>query len=111
MYKQVLHPRTRGFSSLVQTIRPRLSAVYDISIAYSSFNKWNVNTEVGSCCLKDMILGQFPAEVHFSIKKYSESVVPEDEDSLSKWLNDRWDYKEKQLEDFYRIGILILRHF
>ncbi|XP_077285188.1 lysocardiolipin acyltransferase 1-like isoform X2 [Arctopsyche grandis] len=99
-YRQVLHPRTRGFTSLVQLLQPKLTAVYDITIGYENFKKATPEL-VETCCLKDMITGRFPTGVHFYIKRYSINSLPDDPISLGNWLNDIWKNKEEKLDNFY----------
>lgn len=69
LFRQVLHPRTTGFTNLVQLLRPKLASVYDITIGYENFKKASPDL-VETCCLKDMASGRFPTGVHFYIKRY-----------------------------------------
>lgn len=94
-YNYVLHPRTTGFTYLVQHMKNNNSfdAVYDISIAYPDNI---VEHEL------DILKGKFPTEVHYHIKRYAAQDLPSDSKGLENWCKERWLEKEKQLETFYK---------
>ncbi|XP_014220970.1 lysocardiolipin acyltransferase 1-like [Trichogramma pretiosum] len=94
-YRQLLHPKTTGFTYVVmhQQQAGRLDAVYDLTIAYPD--------HVPQCEL-DLLRGKMPDEVHFHVRRIAKQDVPKDEESLRRWLEDRWRIKERQLELFHK---------
>ncbi|KAK3746125.1 hypothetical protein QZH41_008821 [Actinostola sp. cb2023] len=95
-YEYVLHPRIRGFTFCVQNLQQgRLDAIHDVTVGY----------DVNRCFWeKDLILGNFPREMHFHLQRHPIKTLPEDEDGLGKWCCERWDEKEERLKKFYAVG-------
>lgn len=94
-YTYTLHPKTTGFAYLVQHFQRAnyLDAVYDLTIAYPDYIP---QSEI------DLIMGRFPREVHFHIRRISSADIPAHDDStLRRWLEDRWSDKEMILKRFY----------
>ncbi|XP_017576479.1 lysocardiolipin acyltransferase 1 isoform X2 [Pygocentrus nattereri] len=93
-YEYVLHPRTTGFTFIVDTLRKgnNLDAVHDVTVAYPQ----NIpQTE------RHLMLGLFPREIHFHVRRYPLSTLPEGSDLLQAWCQDRWTEKEQRLREFY----------
>ncbi|KAL0969664.1 hypothetical protein UPYG_G00230460 [Umbra pygmaea] len=93
-FEYVLHPRTTGFTFIVDTLRKgdNLDAVHDITVAYPK----NIpQTE------RHLILGQFPREIHFHVRRYEASSLPTSPSKLQAWTQERWAEKEVRLRDFY----------
>ncbi|KAG7509629.1 lysocardiolipin acyltransferase 1 [Solea senegalensis] len=89
----VLHPRTTGFSFIVDKLRQgdNLDAVHDITVAYP---KTIPQTE------RHLILGLFPPEIHFHVRRYPVASLPSSSE-LQSWCQARWAEKEIRLRDFY----------
>ncbi|XP_036006459.1 lysocardiolipin acyltransferase 1 isoform X3 [Fundulus heteroclitus] len=90
----VLHPRSTGFTFIVDRLRKgdNLDAVHDITVAYPK----NIpQTE------RHLILGQFPREIHFHVRRYPVSSLPSSSSELESWCRARWAEKEIRLRDFY----------
>lgn len=69
-----------------------LDAVHDITVAYPK----NIpQTE------RHLILGLFPREIHFHVRRYSVTLLPSSSSDLESWCRDRWAEKEARLHDFY----------
>ncbi|XP_026278500.1 lysocardiolipin acyltransferase 1-like [Frankliniella occidentalis] len=96
-YEYVLHPKTTGFVFLANTMREykHLDAIYDVSVGYP---KTLVQSEV------DLFRGHIPEEIHFHFKRYNVADIPETENDLKAWLEQRWREKEQQLQQFYKDG-------
>ncbi|XP_014249729.1 lysocardiolipin acyltransferase 1-like isoform X3 [Cimex lectularius] len=96
-YKQVLHPKTTGFTYLVQKMSSvnQLDAVYDLSVAYPGTLP---ETEF------DVLRGYFPEQVHFNIRRYPIDQLPVDDEELKHWLSNIWKDKEDTLIQFYESG-------
>jgi lysocardiolipin and lysophospholipid acyltransferase len=95
-YEYVLHPRVRGFTFCMENLRNgRLDAVHDITVGYDvNHSFWEI----------DLILGNFPREMHFYIERHPTETLPEDEKELEKWCTKKWEEKEERLKNFYTIG-------
>lgn len=72
-----------------------LDAIYDVSVGYP---KTLVQSEV------DLFRGHIPEEIHFHFKRYNVADIPETENDLKAWLEQRWKEKEQQLQQFYKDG-------
>ncbi|XP_077588124.1 lysocardiolipin acyltransferase 1 [Stigmatopora nigra] len=93
-YQHVLHPRTTGFTFIVERLRKgdNLDAVHDITVAYPK----NIpQTE------RHLMLGLFPREIHFHVRRYPVSTLPTASTELESWCRERWAEKESRLRDFY----------
>ncbi|KAG9333533.1 hypothetical protein JZ751_011413 [Albula glossodonta] len=93
-YEFVLHPRTTGFTFIVDTLRKgdNLDAIHDITVAYPQ----NIpQTE------RHLVLGLFPREIHFHVRRYPVSSLPSSREELQGWCQERWAEKEARLREFY----------
>jgi len=94
-YEYVLHPRTTGFTFVVERLREgkNLDAVHDITVAYPH----NIpQTE------RHLLLGDFPKEIHFHVHRYPVDALPESREDLQLWCHRRWEEKEERLRSFYQ---------
>ncbi|KAH0509717.1 Lysocardiolipin acyltransferase 1 [Microtus ochrogaster] len=94
-YEYVLHPRTTGFTFVVDRLREgnNLDAVHDITVAYP----YNIpQTE------KHLLLGDFPKEIHFHVHRYPVNTLPTSKEDLQLWCHKRWEEKEERLRSFYQ---------
>lgn len=94
-YEYVLHPRTTGFTFVVDRLREgkNLDAVHDITVAYPH----NIpQTE------KHLLQGDFPREIHFHVHRYPVDSLPVAKEDLQLWCHRRWEEKEERLRSFYR---------
>ncbi|XP_066451215.1 lysocardiolipin acyltransferase 1 [Eleutherodactylus coqui] len=94
-YEYVLHPRTTGFTFIVHRLREgnNLDAIHDITVAYPH----NIpQTE------KHILMGNFPKEIHFHVRRYPVSSLPASKEDLQLWCQDRWKEKEERLQSFYK---------
>uniref|UniRef100_A0A8C5MYN6 Lysocardiolipin acyltransferase 1 n=1 Tax=Leptobrachium leishanense TaxID=445787 RepID=A0A8C5MYN6_9ANUR len=93
-YDYVLHPRTTGFTFIVDRLREghNLDAIHDITVAYPQ----NIpQTE------KHILNGSFPKEIHFHVCRYPVDTLPASKDELQLWCQERWKEKEDRLRVFY----------
>ncbi|XP_036290754.1 lysocardiolipin acyltransferase 1 isoform X1 [Pipistrellus kuhlii] len=94
-YEYVLHPRTTGFTFVVDRLREgkNLDAVHDITVAYPH----NIpQTE------KHILQGDFPKEIHFHVNRYPVDALPTSKEDLELWCHKRWEEKEERLRSFYQ---------
>lgn len=94
-YEYVLHPRTTGFTFIVDRLREgkNLDAVHDITVAYPH----NVPQTEGH-----LLRGDFPKEIHFHVHRYPVDTLPASREDLQLWCHKRWEEKEERLRSFYR---------
>ncbi|XP_027706324.1 lysocardiolipin acyltransferase 1 [Vombatus ursinus] len=93
-YEYVLHPRTTGFTFVVECLKEgnNLDAIHDITVAYPH----NIpQTE------KHLLSGNFPKEIHFHISRYPLETLPDSKEELQVWCHKRWQEKEERLRAFY----------
>ncbi len=93
-YEYVLHPRTKGFCLCLQELRKGKTppTIVNISVGYLGDIPQNE---------KDIYAGNWPDEIHFHSELIASSELPSDDEGVSKWLQERWEEKENQLELFY----------
>lgn len=94
-YEYVLHPRTTGFTFVVDRLREgkNLDAVHDITVAYPH----NIpQTE------RHLLCGNFPKEIHFHVHRYPIDTLPTSQEDLQLWCHKRWEEKEERLRSFYQ---------
>lgn len=82
----------QSFKTASPFLGDNLDAVHDITVAYPK----NIpQTE------RHLILGLFPREIHFHVRRYPVSSLPDSSSDLESWCRDRWAEKETRLRDFY----------
>lgn len=94
-YEYVLHPRTTGFTFVVDRLREgkNLDAVHDITVAYPH----NIpQTE------RHLLRGDFPREIHFHVRRHPVDTLPAAKEDLQLWCHKRWEEKEERLRAFYQ---------
>ncbi|XP_062851813.1 lysocardiolipin acyltransferase 1 [Trichomycterus rosablanca] len=93
-FEYVLHPRTTGFTFIVETLLKgdNLDALHDITVAYL----YTVpQTE------RHLLAGTFPQQIHFHVRRYPVSSLPQDSAALQAWCQERWVEKERRLRSFH----------
>nr|XP_032819766.1 lysocardiolipin acyltransferase 1 isoform X2 [Petromyzon marinus] len=100
-YEHVLHPRTTGFTHIVQRLHSggKLDCVHDVTVAYPcSFPQNELQ----------LLAGRFPHEIHFHVRRHPVSTLPLDSAGLAAWCCDRWLDKEAMLRSFYERGSFVV---
>ena len=95
-YDYVLHPRSKGFCLCAQEFRKFQDpppTLVNISVGYLGEMPQNE---------RDLSAGRWPSEIHFYAEQEPLMSLPSDEQGLTKWLQECWQEKEKQLESFYK---------
>ncbi|CAF1656222.1 unnamed protein product, partial [Didymodactylos carnosus] len=89
-YEYCLHPRTTGFTYLLNTLRDGeiIDAVDDITVGYEGTYPLDE---------KEFFGGVIPKTVHFHCKRYRVSSLPNENTEIGEWLQTRWNEKEVQL--------------
>ncbi|GLT52240.1 hypothetical protein SLA2020_255890 [Shorea laevis] len=91
--KNVLLPKSKGFSACLEELRGSLDAVYDVTIGYKN-----------RCpSFLDNVFGVDPSEVHIHIQRISLVDVPTPEKEAT-WLMDAFCLKDELLSNFYSKG-------
>jgi 1-acyl-sn-glycerol-3-phosphate acyltransferase len=92
-WDHVLVPRTKGFVATVHGLRGHLDAIYDVTIGY----------ERGVPTLWQFVKG-FARVAHLHVRRHPMDDMPDEDESLTAWLIDRFDEKNGLLDAFYRDG-------
>jgi hypothetical protein len=97
VYSKVLHPRTRGFAHIAQTMSAasQLRAVWDVTMGVVGMHEG-----AGEA---DLVGGNWPSAVHFHVRRYQavEAIgSPPTEAHSDAWLRERWAVKEAELTQF-----------
>ncbi|KAJ3704389.1 hypothetical protein LUZ61_008094 [Rhynchospora tenuis] len=92
--KNVLLPKSRGFTFCVEDLRGSLDAVYDVTIAYK--HRLPV--------FLDNVFGTDPTEVHVHIEHIKLNEIPNTEDESADWLVERFRLKDELLANFMSTG-------
>ena len=96
IYKYALHPRTKGLTYSISILKEQgLNSIYDITVAYPDSVPY---TEY------DFYHGIIPTEVFFYIDHFAIEDLPQTENGLAKWCQERWQIKENRLAYFYKHG-------
>jgi len=72
-----------------------LDVIYDVSVAYP----YNFPQQE-----PELLMGNVPKEVHFHIKRHPIDSLPTSESDLKTWCQQRWEEKERQLAQFYKVN-------
>jgi 1-acyl-sn-glycerol-3-phosphate acyltransferase len=91
--RNVLMPRTKGFTASVQGLREHLDAVYDVTIGY----------EDGVPTLWQYTRG-LSRIAHLHVRRYPIKELPESSEELADWLFQCYAEKDELLENFYATG-------
>ena len=95
-YEYVLHPRTLGFTSMVSYMKQynQLEQVVDVTVSYPETMLQNET---------DLVTGNIPRVIVFTIKTYDLEELPTENDALlARWIEERWREKENFLREFYK---------
>ncbi|KAM7253541.1 hypothetical protein ACFE04_021695 [Oxalis oulophora] len=92
--KNVLLPKTKGFSACLEELRHSLDAAYDVTIGYKN-----------RCpTFMDNVFGTEPSEVHIHIQRIKLDDIPTSEQENAAWLINTFDLKDQLLSNFYSQG-------
>lgn len=97
--QHTLYPRTKGFIACVQKLRtaPQVKAVYDFTIAYAKNNRvFQHAPSFGQTLMVPRLDKSWKFFVH--VNRYSIEDLPNSEEELVRWLEDRWLEKGERLE-------------
>ncbi|XP_042445803.1 1-acyl-sn-glycerol-3-phosphate acyltransferase PLS1-like [Zingiber officinale] len=93
--RNVLIPRTKGFVSAVQIMRPFVPAVYDVTVAIPS--------DQPSPTMLRILKGQ-PSVVHVHVKRHPLADLPGTDEGVSQWCKDIFVAKDAFLDKYKSEG-------
>lgn len=91
--RHVLVPRTKGFVASVRGLRGRSTAVYDCTIGYVA----------GVPTLWQYVKG-YARVAHLHVRRFPMSELPEDDGEVARWLLERFQEKDRLLDEYYARG-------
>lgn len=104
--QHLLYPRTKGFVTTVQHLRkaPHVKAVYDVTIAYQTGKQWQQAPSMWETLSAiGLSLGRQEGgrghKFHVHARRFLIEEMPQDDEELAKWLEQRWIEKGQWLED------------
>jgi hypothetical protein len=98
--KHLLYPRTKGFITTVQHLRkaPHVKAVYDLTIAYQHRNKFHQPPNMWQTLKLSNISSGYGYKFHVHARRFLLEDLPQTDEELAKWLEQRWVEKGEWLE-------------
>lgn len=111
----LLQPRSTGFVHVCSLLRAKTDALYDVTIAFEPKADSELATkaekkdqwwEIGLPTLFSSLSGTFPQTVHYHVKRYEMSEIPEGKEELAAWLASVWHKKDERIRQFYATGVL-----
>ena len=101
--KHLLYPRTKGFVRSVQELRttPHVNAVYDVTIAYA---KDGHSFQEAPPFAHTLALPRLSEHRRFfvHVTRHPLSKLPDTDEGLANWLEERWVEKGERLETLRR---------
>ncbi|XP_076462797.1 1-acyl-sn-glycerol-3-phosphate acyltransferase epsilon-like [Babylonia areolata] len=98
--QHVLCPRTKATQVCLRELSSHASCVYDVTIAYNNTRCPRTGHRTTSPSMPDFLSG-YSQRVHIHISRVPMGDVPTDDREMEHWLNARFQFKEKLLENFY----------
>jgi hypothetical protein len=99
MPKHLLYPRTKGFVACVKQLRkaPQVKAVYDVTVAYMEDDKFQKPPSFWQTILRPHLSKKWKFLAH--VRRHSMKELPQSDQAIAHWLEDRWLEKGVLLED------------
>lgn len=90
-----LVPRTKGFIATMLGLRSHLDAVYDVTLAFPDFTPDLVDCFAGKV-----------KRVEIHVRRFAIETLPEDEDELVAWVQERFEDKDALMRGFEAQDVL-----
>ena len=110
MPQHLLLPRTKGFVACVQKLRKttHVKAVYDITVSYAR-NDGSIFQHAPSFA-ESLMIPRLDRQWRFfvHVDRHSINELPESDEGIAQWLEDRWVEKGERLEVLHqklRLGL------
>ncbi|WWC91203.1 uncharacterized protein L201_006145 [Kwoniella dendrophila CBS 6074] len=100
-FKHVLFPRTKGFISTAQALKDsHIKYIYDLTLLYQSPKqyKWRVPSLSDQLGCKDLAKEGYKFKIH--VRRIPIADLPEDEESLKEWCENKWKEKDDLLDSW-----------
>jgi 1-acyl-sn-glycerol-3-phosphate acyltransferase len=91
--KNVMYPRTRGFTAALEGLEGHIDAVYDVTIGYD-----------GGVPTMAQIYRGLVKKVYIDVRRFPVSALPQTEASRAAWLQERFVRKDEALEHLFASG-------
>lgn len=96
----LLYPRTKGFVATVQHLRraPHVKAVYDLTVAYQHGTRFQAAPSMWETLSAAGLSDGLGYRFHVHARRFLLTDLPEEDEALAKWLEQRWLEKGQLLE-------------
>ncbi|PVZ97858.1 hypothetical protein BB558_002205 [Smittium angustum] len=102
--KYTLLPRVTGLLHAVNTLRSKMSYIYDYTFGFEgiqpgedNYTKFSVESQ--------LFYQNGPRHVHVHVRRFKISEIPSDEPGFTAWMYDIWYQKEELMNHFYTNGV------
>ncbi|KAI0224239.1 1-acyl-sn-glycerol-3-phosphate acyltransferase epsilon [Lamellibrachia satsuma] len=103
--QHLLTPRLRGLQLTLRKLRANTDAIYDVTVAFSNTKDLKTNQRLVAPGLIAFLKGNW--QLHIHVKRIDIKAVPETDEGLGKWLNERYQQKDKILKRFYSVDTAV----
>ncbi|KAL5017407.1 hypothetical protein ScPMuIL_006996 [Solemya velum] len=97
--ENVLTPRVKALQISLQELVGHVTAVYDVTIAYSN-TKDPSGTRIASPGMPDFLMGS-SSQLHLFLERCDIESIPQESRQLQEWLHNQFLKKDRLLTDFY----------
>jgi hypothetical protein len=103
VFPHVLYPRSKGFVTEVQNLRDgssHIKHVYDLTLAYSKAGGSGKGFMDAPTMWETFAMARVspPWRFHVHVRRFEIKELPEDEEGLKTWLEERWAEKSRILQ-------------
>lgn len=95
--KYVLTPRIKATYVAFDSMKNYLDAIYDVTVVYEGKDK---GQQVETTSMTEFLCRKCP-KIHIHIERIDKKDVPEEQESMRRWLHERFEIKDKLLIEFY----------
>ncbi|XP_062959598.1 1-acyl-sn-glycerol-3-phosphate acyltransferase epsilon isoform X1 [Cynocephalus volans] len=96
--EHVLTPRVKATHVAFDSMKNYLDAVYDVTVVYEGKDDKGQRKE--SLSMTEFLCKECP-KIHIHIDRIDKKDVPEEQQSMRRWLHERFEIKDKLLIEFY----------
>ncbi|XP_013370068.1 PREDICTED: 1-acyl-sn-glycerol-3-phosphate acyltransferase epsilon [Chinchilla lanigera] len=96
--KYVLTPRIKATYVAFDSMKNYIDAIYDVTVVYEGTDKEGQHVETTS--MPEFLCRNCP-KIHIHIDRIDRKDIPEEQDSMKRWLHQRFEKKDKLLMEFY----------
>ncbi|XP_052095605.1 1-acyl-sn-glycerol-3-phosphate acyltransferase epsilon-like [Mytilus californianus] len=96
----VLTPRITALKSSLRELKDHVSAVYDVTIAYSNTYDTETRERIPAYGMPDFVMGKSP-EIHMNVERINIKDIPIEDSKLQQWCYKQFAKKDRILTGFY----------